>query len=470
MRGALVGNAGEDFAELRQATTQVLLLRGVQADATGGFALLGLAQHAGDPGVGVQQIGRGVALEAEHLLEVEAVVAGTVLGQVGVLDRGDAYHAADMAQFVFAEGCLATLGATGIALLDQLIGALLGFVEQVHQLDGAAVAGLEGAAIGAVHGAEAHVFELHGRIDEAGATGAIALGEQAGGVQIGDHLGQVVVVGALAFDVGRSQLDVEAVIDLLAVGQGDGVESLPEAQAMGIARLQRHHQFASTGGELRRGVEAALGRAVEHLKIRQLALGGLGLFFHVGQQHAELGTPVTHVVLADHLVAEELQHPRHGIADDGGAQVTDVHLLGQVRRGQVHHHTLAWATLVHAQLRVGKGRIQPRGQLRVILEEVEEAGAGDLHLAYRRVGGEGGQQLLGQLARLGAGRLGQQQGDVAGEVAVALVLGVLDLDCRRHVGRQGTVGDQAVEGVLDELADAVFHGHWPSACAERALR
>ena len=121
-------------------------------------------------------------------------------------------------------------------------------------------------------------------------------------------------------------------------------------------------------------------------------------------------------------------------------------------------------------MRIGEGRIQPRGQLRVILEEVEKAGAGDLHLAHRRIGGEGGQQLLGQVARFGPRRLGQQQGDIAGEVAVALVLGVLDLDGRRHVGRQGAVGDQAVEGVLDELADAVFHGHWPSACAERALR
>src|SRR5690625_6129347 len=55
-------------------------------------------------------------------------------------------------------------------------------------------------------------------------------------------------------------------------------------------------------------------------------------------EHAEGGAPVADVVLADHLVTELLQGACEGVTDDGGAQVTDVHLLGDVRCGVVEHH------------------------------------------------------------------------------------------------------------------------------------
>jgi hypothetical protein len=48
-------------------------------------------------------------------------------------------------------------------------------------------------------------------------------------------------------------------------------------------------------------------------------------------QHAELGAPVAEVVLADHVGAEEAQHADQAVTDDGRAQVTDVHLFGDVR-------------------------------------------------------------------------------------------------------------------------------------------
>ena len=41
------------------------------------------------------------------------------------------------------------------------MGALLGLIKQVDQFDSAAVAGFERAAIGAIHGAKAHVLKLH---------------------------------------------------------------------------------------------------------------------------------------------------------------------------------------------------------------------------------------------------------------------------------------------------------------------
>ncbi|MNN18549.1 hypothetical protein D3C81_1317610 [compost metagenome] len=116
------------------------------------------------------------------------------------------------------------------------------------------------------------------------------------------------------------------------MAQRDVVEALPQAQALGVAGLQLDHQGAGAVGELGGVVEALLGGAVELLEVGQLALGGGRVLLEVGQQHAELGAPVADVVLADHRVAEELQHAADGVADDGRAQVADVHFLGQVRR------------------------------------------------------------------------------------------------------------------------------------------
>lgn len=92
-------------------------------------------------------------------------------------------------------------------------------------------------------------------------------------------------------------------------------------------------------------------------------------------QHPELGPPVSHVVQPeDHrrlsitflrafisevrsggseadqkprrlmvdppedVVAQELKESAHAVPDDGGAQVTHVHLFGNVGGGEIHHH------------------------------------------------------------------------------------------------------------------------------------
>lgn len=40
----------------------------------------------------------------------------------------------------------------------------------------------------------------------------------------------------------------------------------------------------------------------------------------------------------ENVVTQELKEATDALADDGGAQVTHVHLFGDVRRGEVHHH------------------------------------------------------------------------------------------------------------------------------------
>jgi len=55
-------------------------------------------------------------------------------------------------------------------------------------------------------------------------------------------------------------------------------------------------------------------------------------------EHPELGPPVAEVVVADHSGALEAQDPGQGVTDHGRAQVTDVHLLGDVGLGVVDDH------------------------------------------------------------------------------------------------------------------------------------
>jgi hypothetical protein len=65
-----------------------------------------------------------------------------------------------------------------------------------------------------------------------------------------------------------------------------------------------------------------------------------GVIEDVLDEHPELRAPVSDVVLAHHLCAEEAQHADQRVTDERGAQMTDVHLLGDVRRRVVHHRGL----------------------------------------------------------------------------------------------------------------------------------
>ena len=136
VRGAFFGNVVQHFTELRQFGSQFLLLRCGKYDLTFNFleVLAQFAEDARDTGVGIQQVGCGIAFKVQHQIEVEAVVAGAVFGQVSVFHSADADHFGNGAQFVFRQ--------FRVFLFDQGVGALFGFGEQVDQLYRAAIAGL----------------------------------------------------------------------------------------------------------------------------------------------------------------------------------------------------------------------------------------------------------------------------------------------------------------------------------------
>ena len=256
-------------------------------------ALLGLAEqrhrtrcrrrHAGPPedgadaGVRVLQVGPGVALEGQHPVPVEDVVAHALGGQVGVLDRADAERVGD--------GGLALGRQVARALLHGRRGPVDPLGQQVDEALGPAAAAGQLLAVGPEDEAERDVDGLvvvgqvagqrgHGEdqaqvqgllgpddVDEPGgaeAAGAVAhggqvgrrvavaavglahdererlavavleaLGEHAEGavvldqqallVELGDDDGQQRVVEALPHDVVGGQEDAEQVVDLAGV-------------------------------------------------------------------------------------------------------------------------------------------------------------------------------------------------------------------------------------------------------------
>ena len=530
MRVGVARDLLEHLAEAQQVQRERLLLRGVDRDRCAERRRVdaGLAQDAADARVGVLQVGRGVALEAEHRVPAEHVVGGARLAEVGVLDRADA----DLARHRGAR----VVGQVGVLLRHQPRGARDRFVEQVGEFHDPPGAGSERLAVLAHHGAEGVVLETRRLVAEAGApahredllhvqrlarvdevedavraqfAAAVAQrGEVGGGVeetatrllhdhrlrvallvgelveehhlralvldretlllQGGDGPGQRVIVGALGADVGARQRDAETVVDRLAVADRDLDELVPQRQAARVARLQLHDVFARAVGEAGLVVEARLRLAVEALEVGQRGLGrGLRLaVLEVRDQHAELGAPVADVVLADHAVTEVGQQPCQRVADDGRAQVPDVHLLGQVGRRVVDDHRLRRVGLRDAQARVVEDPAQLRAKPGRREVDVDEAGTGDLKLLDRVAEVERGDGRLGQRARVGAQLLGRAHRAV-GLVVAELRLGGLGHQ-RRCVGGRAGGGHRPLQVLGEEVADVHLGGL--DVWAARAVR
>ncbi len=130
-----------------------------------GTGVAGFAEDGADTSVGVLQVHARVAGEGHHAVDVEDVVPGAGGRQVGVLDRADAGLLGDLVQLVFRE-VMTPFRYDGPRLVD-------GRVEQVHELDGVAGAGLERPTVRAQHGAERNVGDVDVVGEPAGAAGGL---------------------------------------------------------------------------------------------------------------------------------------------------------------------------------------------------------------------------------------------------------------------------------------------------------
>ena len=107
----------------------------------------------------VLQVGRSEAVEREHAIPAEDVVADAIAREVGELDRADADGARDRRALVLVEP-----GAAGI---DDRAGARHRLVEQIGEAERAARARPQHLAIVAEDIAELHVHATRGRHEPA---------------------------------------------------------------------------------------------------------------------------------------------------------------------------------------------------------------------------------------------------------------------------------------------------------------
>mmetsp|Transcript_38221 Transcript_38221/g.90273 ORF Transcript_38221/g.90273 Transcript_38221/m.90273 type:complete len:286 (+) Transcript_38221:962-1819(+) len=225
--------------------------------------------------------------------------------------------------------------------------------------------------------------------------GALALFEQLGLAQVLAHVREERVVERLPTLLQRH---LERVVDGLELLAGCLAQQLPPGERDLVAGLQLHHLLARLVLELLALVEALLGLAVEvnqvpDCQVLQPLIRRKPLVLEVGDEHAELRAPVPDVVEAQHIVALELSEAGEAVADDGGAEVPDVHLLGDVRRREVDHDPLRLGGGRHSQtLLVLQHLLEARGDEVGLELEVDEPWACNL----RRL--EGAFDLRGKLS------------------------------------------------------------------------
>ena len=128
----------------------------------------------------------------------------------------------------------------------------------------------------------------------------------------------------------------------MVLSHGDVDQFAPHLTKILITTLQFYHIVTCALGELFIFVVMFFRVTVETFKVSQGHFTGifLLLFFQPGNQHTELSTPVTDVVSANHFVTEELQGTHCRVTNDGGTQMTDVHLFRHVWCGVVNHNGL----------------------------------------------------------------------------------------------------------------------------------
>ncbi|MNS48254.1 hypothetical protein D3C72_808170 [compost metagenome] len=259
--------------------------------------------------------------------------------------------------------------------------------------------------------------------------GAVIFDQQAGFLQVRQHFRHQGIGVGLA--VPQVEGDVQGAELALQRGAADGDEVGPQGAVAGTAVLQLSGGLAGAVAE--GGVFLGLGGGlgIEAFQVLQrdrtlgregaVALGheGVGqvLVAAGGDQQAHLEAPVAEVGVAPDGVAAEAEQPLQALADDGRAQVADVHRLGHIGAGVVDDD------LARRRVQRGAGQGFVGGHLGGALGQggvgelqVDEAGTGDLDRRQTRVGAQAFGDAGGQLARIGLQRLGGGQGAVGLEV------------------------------------------------------
>jgi hypothetical protein len=238
-------------------------------------------------------------------------------------------------------------------------------------------------------------------------------------------------------------------------------ERFPRSQRLRVAALELHDALACPTGEV--GIaRVARGRLpIGRREVGPRAEQRLGIspgrptrpLDQQLDQHPELRAPIADVVLSDHVVTLERERARERVADDGAPQMSDVHLLRDVRPRIVDDHGVPPRSGRDAESGVvGRGLADQPSEVAVVEADVHEAGARDL-----RPGGDAGEvdrrdDRVGHLARLAAEAFCEAHRDVRLEVAEARILRLAD----ERIGGGVLGAERAPDRVTNPTPDRVF--------------
>ena len=271
-------------------------------------------------------------------------------------------------------------------------------------------------------------------------------------LELCDDAGHGVVVVRLAA-VGV-EFHAELRVHAVELADRDVDEALPEREVVLVALLELHELGAA--GVLPDAVLFLCLRRREDVALLEVGDGEV-LALLVGEklavaldEDAELRAPVAEVVVGYHVVAERAEDPVYRAADDGRADVADVHLLRGVWRGVVDYDLLASAILRDAARRLGVESREPGVEPAAGNRQVEEPGACDLDLLEDVVALERLGHFRANLARVGVRLLREL------ERVVALVVAEFRIGRGQHPdAAEVLAGIRLLKGRLHNVAE--FH-------------
>jgi hypothetical protein len=143
------------------------------------------------------------------------------------------------------------------------------------------------------------------------------------------------------------KLDIETRVDLVEFNARDSAKHFPSSTAVLVSSLELDNVFTSAKLEVFLRIVAFFRVLVEGLKIcdvRHLLDEVREGIIEFSNEHTELSSPITNVVMAKDIQSLELENAAHAVTLDSGTQVTDMHVFSDIGRREINNDALFFSS------------------------------------------------------------------------------------------------------------------------------
>ena len=182
--------------------------------------------------------------------------------------------------------------------------------------------------------------------------------------------------------------------------------------------------------------------------------GGIEVGFPAQEQFSELRAPVAQMIVGDDAVSEQARNACEGIAENGRANVADMHGLGGVGGTEINDDGAGAAGFVHQRALAARHTLEGEREGGDFEAEIEKAGAGNFGRFGPFGNVEAGGDIGGELAGIDLAGLGQ------GDEGAGLVIAEAGVGAGADADGGGIgVGEDGGKGLLEALfKESVEHG------------